>query len=72
LPIQIEANKPDAEDTNVFLVEPGIHRPEDVIRAAEKPSSKDDTIPDIIYFRAGLHYIEQTNFLMFVMTYHCH
>jgi hypothetical protein len=55
----IEVNKPDAEDTNVFLVEPGIHRPEDLLRAAEKPNSEDGTIPDIIYFRAGMHYIEQ-------------
>ncbi|MDY7223285.1 glycosyl hydrolase family 28 protein [Halalkalibacterium halodurans] len=55
----IEVKKPDAEDTNVFLVEPGIHRPEDLLRAAEKPNSKDGTIPDIIYFRAGMHYIEQ-------------
>jgi hypothetical protein len=55
----IEVSKPTIDDPNVFVVNPGIHRPEDMLRAAEKPNSEDGTIPDIIYFRAGMHYIEQ-------------
>ncbi|MGM0876523.1 MAG: hypothetical protein ACQEWV_17580 [Bacillota bacterium] len=58
----IEVSRPNINDSNVFVVEPGIHRTEDLLREAEKPNSSDGTIPEIIYFREGMHYIEQTIF----------
>ncbi|MCK0473668.1 glycosyl hydrolase family 28 protein [Halalkalibacter sp. APA_J-10(15)] len=57
----MENNIPNVEDPNVFVVEPGIHRPEDLLRDVQKPNSLGEA-PTIIFFRKGMHYIEQVVF----------
>lgn len=55
----MEENAPQPDDPNVHLLNPAIHRSEDISRLAETPSAPDDKAPDIIYFAPGMHYLEE-------------
>lgn len=55
----IEENTPQPDDLNVLLLNPAIHRTEDIYRLAATPTANGKA-PDVIYFAPGMHYLEET------------
>lgn len=55
----IEETAPRKEDSNVFFLNPGIHRSMDILRLLNDGDSNGNEI-DTIYFAPGYHYIEET------------
>lgn len=56
----LEENAPQPDDSNVLLLNPAIHRTEDIYRLAATPTAPDGKVPDVIYFAPGMHYLEET------------
>lgn len=55
----LEENAPQPDDPNVLLLNPAIHRSEDISRLTETPSAPDGKVPDVIYFAPGMHILEE-------------
>lgn len=54
-----EDQRPQSTDSNVLVIEPGVHRTEDILRLISEPNQSGDE-PDVIYFSPGMHYLEET------------
>lgn len=55
----LEENAPQPDDPNVLLLNPAIHRSEDISRLTETSSAPDGKVPDVIYFAPGMHILEE-------------
>jgi len=55
----LEDNAPQSNSRNVLVLEPAIHRADDIYRLLGTPKLDGHT-KDVIYFAPGLHYIEET------------
>ena len=55
----LEKDMPDPRDQNVLYLEPGIHRPQEILKAITTPNPFTGKEPEVIYFSSGLHYIEE-------------
>jgi hypothetical protein len=56
-PIEKQPVHPD--DRNVLVLQPAIHRTEDILRLASSISDEVDGKPFVIYFSPGMHYLEE-------------
>lgn len=57
----IEVDAPQPEDSNVVVVQPGIHRKPDLLRLLRNPVDRSSSeTPKTLYFAPGTHYIEET------------
>ncbi|HEX7712568.1 MAG TPA: glycosyl hydrolase family 28 protein [Bacillota bacterium] len=52
-------NTPDPEASNVLYLKPGIHRPQEILKAISSKNLITGREPEIIYFAPGMHYIEE-------------
>ncbi|ASA23491.1 glycosyl hydrolase family 28 protein [Paenibacillus donghaensis] len=55
-----EEDAPSPVDANVLLINPAIHRTEDIYRMMATPKIEGGQAPDTIYFAPGMHYLEET------------
>lgn len=55
-----ENDAPDPQQDNVLLLQPAIHRTEDIFRLLEEAEGTDGRMRDTLYFAPGMHYIEET------------
>jgi len=55
----LEENVPHPEAANVLYLKPGIHRPQELLRAISTINPITGRVPDVMYFAPGLHYIEE-------------
>jgi hypothetical protein len=54
-----EENIPDPQAPGVLCVKPGIHRPQEILRAVSTIHPATGKEPDTIYFAPGVHYVEE-------------
>ncbi|KQX46907.1 glycosyl hydrolase family 28 protein [Paenibacillus sp. Root444D2] len=57
-PLEEQAPKPN--DPDVLLLNPAIHRMEDIYRLVATPINTTGQLPKVIYFAPGMHYLEET------------
>ncbi|WP_373233177.1 glycosyl hydrolase family 28 protein [Cohnella sp.] len=58
----LEENAPDPADPGVVVIQPGIHRTEDLLRlltTAKLSAEGTSFIPDTLYFTPGMHHLEE-------------
>lgn len=55
-----EKDAPDPQQDNVLLLQPAIHRTEDICRLLAEAEGTDGRGRDTLYFAPGMHYIEET------------
>lgn len=56
----LEADVPDPDSDKVLVLNPAIHRTEDIYRLTSTPQKEGGETPDTIYFAPGMHYLEET------------
>ncbi|SDD06761.1 Glycosyl hydrolases family 28 [Paenibacillus sp. UNCCL117] len=56
----MEENAPQPADDGVLVLNPAIHRTEDIYRLAAQPVKPGGEAPKVIYFAPGMHYLEET------------
>lgn len=56
----LEVSPPQPHDAGVHLIQPAIHRSEDIYQMTGTPDGGDGQHPHILYFAPGMHYIEET------------
>jgi hypothetical protein len=56
---EIEKEPVDPDQSNVLVLQPAIHRTEDILRLASSITDEDNGKPAIIYFSPGMHYLEE-------------
>lgn len=55
----LEENAPDPEAPEVLYLKPGIHRPQEILKAISSENPQTGKEPAVIYFAPGIHYIEE-------------
>ncbi|MGO4273130.1 hypothetical protein AB4Z22_25375, partial [Paenibacillus sp. TAF58] len=56
----LEEDAPHPDDPDVLMLNPAIHRMEDIYRLALTPTEKSGQLPKVIYLAPGMHYLEET------------
>lgn len=51
---------PHPDEENVLLLQPSIHRPEDIYGLLERALHSDQKMRPVLYFAPGFHYVEET------------